>query len=133
MLKLDIKRIKDRHDKFSRSIKLDSKDERCTQSIFIDRYFSFLMNRAFKLKIDNKIHYALFLKSKSIVNFKFEYLSYGVRKHLGYNDSEFSLLFINERGKSVYMEGIHYNEFLQLEYEEITLVEYAKIVNLFTC
>jgi len=133
MLKLDIKRIKDRHDKFSRSIKLNSKDERCTQSIFIDRYFSFLMDRAFKLKIDNKIQYALFLRSKSIVNSKFEYLSYGVKKHLGYNDSEFSLSFINERGKTTYMQGIHYNELLQLEYEEITLEEYSNIVRLFIC
>ena len=126
-----LKRIERVHDKFSRSIPLNSKQKECTQSIFINRYFKFLSNRCFKIKINDNIYYALF--SKSIMRTKgTDYYSYnyGVRKYLGYSQSKFELNFFDERVQSKNLK-LHWNEIIRIEYEEITLEKYYEIVKLF--
>lgn len=137
MNKLDVKRIITVHDKFKSSIPIEKTgDTRCTQSIFIDRYFRFLKNRTFKIKLKGEIYYAMFCQQSFKVNSwstnnSFMYFNYGVKKHLGYNGHEFNISFINEKGVFTILEKIHYNDFLELEYEEITRDEFYKIVKLF--
>lgn len=126
-----LKRIEKVHDKFSRSIPLNSTQKECTQAIFINRYFKFLLNRCFKIKINDNIYYALF--SKSIMRTKgTDYYSYnyGVKKHLGYSRSEFELNFFDERVQSKHLI-LHWNEINRIEYEEITMEKYSEIVKLF--
>jgi hypothetical protein len=144
-----LKRIHDAQDRWDRSIPINSPQTRCAKEILIDRYFKFLDGRAFKLKIpqnDGKytteegttyeIHYALFTKVKHTIlstdggrNEKAHY-SYGVEKHLGWNDSEFDISFIDEKGQKREYK-LHWNDILRIKYEEITLDEYWGVVELF--
>lgn len=126
-----LKRIEKVHDKFSRSIPLSSKQGECTQAVFINRYFKFLSNRCFKIKINDIIYYALFTKSimRTIGTDYYSY-RYGVNKYLGYSPSEFELNFFDERFQSKNLI-LHWNDIIRIEYEEITLEKYYEIVNLF--
>lgn len=126
-----LKRIERVHDKFSRSIPSNSKQKECTQAIFINRYFKFLSNRCFKIKINDNIYYALFCKSTMRTKGTDYYSNnYGVKKYLGYSQSEFELQFYDERlqWKNV---KLHWNEIICIEYEEITLEKYYEIIKLF--
>ena len=126
-----LKRIERVHDKFSRSIPSNSKQKECTQSIFINRYFKFLSNRCFKIKINDNTYYALFSKSTMRTKGSDYYSNnYGVMKYLGYNPSVFQLHFYDERVESKILK-LHWNEIIRIEYEEITMGKYAEIVKLF--
>lgn len=126
-----LKRIERVHDKFSRSIPLNSKQKECTQSIFINRYFKFLSNRCFKIKINDNIYYALFTKStKRTKGTDYYSYNYGVSKYLGYSPNEIELYFFDERIKLQDFK-LHWNEIIRIEYEEITLEKYYEIIKLF--
>ena len=144
-----LKRLHDTHDKLSRSVPIGSKTSRCTKEILIDRYFKFLNGRAFKLKIpknDGKyttedettyeIYYALFTKTthttisdNSNRNGEVHY-SYGVEKHNGWNDSEFTISFMDEKMTRQSFK-LHWNGILRIKYEEISIEEYLAVVKLF--
>jgi hypothetical protein len=120
------------HDKFERSIPISSPNKECTQSIFINRCFKFLYNKAYKLKIKDDVYYALFIKlNGKISGTDYYFNNYGVRKVLGYNNSEVIISFLNE--KFTYQEiKLHWNDIIKIEFEEIPLQKYYEIVNLFT-
>jgi hypothetical protein len=123
--------ILDSHDKYDRFIPIESSAKECTQSIFINRYFRFLENRTFKLKIKGVIYYALFLKSRvKFVLTDYTSINYGVTKRLGYNSHEFTISFFDER-LSRQSINLHWNDIKEIEYEEITNKKFYKIVNLF--
>jgi hypothetical protein len=115
------------HDKFSRSIPLNSKSTRCTQSIFIDRYFKWLGNRSFKLNINGVIHYATFLEMK---NTDGTVKSYGCRKGLTYGHYDFILRFLNERSELKDLK-LHINDIYDIQYEEISNEKFFEILKLF--
>lgn len=126
-----LKRIESVHNKFSRSIPLNSIQNECTQAIFINRYFRFLSNRCFKIKIKDTIYYVLFTKTtKKTSGTDYYSFNYGVKKHLGYSPSEFELQFFDERLK---LQNIilHWNDIIRIEYDEITMEKYTEIVKLF--
>jgi len=151
MKKIDVdwlKRIIDVHDRLERGVPLSSKTSRCTKGILIDRYFKFLDNRAFKLRIpvtpgkyttEDKMEYEIFYGwfhkiTHTITSCNDHdgevYNSYGVQKHMGYNNHEFTISFRNE--KLIPKEfKLHWNDILRITYEEITLEEYWKISMLF--
>jgi len=127
-----LKRVKNRHDRLERSIPVGSKNNECTQAIFIHRYFKFLNNKAFKLKIDGTIYYAFFTKSVwRTSGTNYYYNDYGVKKYLGYNSSEFLITFFDEKLKRQEFK-LHWNEITKIEFKEITPEEYYNIVKLFT-
>jgi hypothetical protein len=126
-----LKKIQKAHDRFARGIPIGSKHNECTQAIFIKRYFKFLENRTFKLKIKDSIYYVLFTKSKlSTVGTDYFSYSYGVQKYLGYNSSEFLISFFDEKLNRQEFK-LHWNDIIRIEYEEIANEEYYNIVKLF--
>jgi len=126
-----LKRIKNRHDTFERSTPIGSKQNECTQAIFIHRCFKFLNNKAFKLKIDGTIYYAFFTKSRwRTSGTEHYYNEYGVRKYLGYDSSEFLIGFYDEKFSRQEFK-LHWNDIIRIEYEEIPIEKYYNIVNLF--
>jgi len=147
MKKIDIdwiRRIDAIHDKLDRHTPNGSKSSRCTKEILIDRYFKFLNGKAFKLRLpvsdtkyinddDYETFYALFSKTKhtrvSSSNDEVCY-SYGVRKHLGHNDSEFDISFIDEKINQRTFK-LHLNGIFRIKYEEITVEKYWEIAKLF--
>lgn len=131
-----LQKVCEAHNKYERSIPLNSKAMRCTQSIFIDRYFKWLEHKCFKLEILGEIHYALFLghtftTTQFSGNKKEVSKNYGVTKYLGYNSSEFEISFVNEKGNPETIK-LHYNDILDIKYEEITVKQYSDILKLFT-
>jgi len=134
MKEIDIEwlnRIKKVHDKFERSISLDSKVKDCTQSIFIGRYFKILQNKCFKIKINSIVYYAMFCRSKvKTVGSDYYTYNYGVRKYLGHRNSEIVLHFLDERFNRQDIK-LHWNEIIDIQYEEISMERYSEIVKLF--
>lgn len=148
MKKIDydwLKRVCDVHDKMDRGVSLDSPATRCTKEILLDRYFKFLDNRAFKIRIpitdgkyateeemEYEIFYAWFHKSKHTTTHKNGevYYSYGVRKHLSWNDHEFTISFRDEKLKYRSFTK-HWNDILRITFEEIPIEEYWKVAELF--
>jgi hypothetical protein len=124
-----LKKVEKVHDRFDRHVPTNSIQKICTQSIFINRYFKFLDGKTFKLKIEDCIYYALFLKQKTIGT-DYYYNSYGVEKHLGYNNYEFSISFFDEKLKRRDFK-LHWNDIISIEYEEIPTKKYYEIVKLF--
>lgn len=151
MKKIDydwLKRIDTIHDKLDRHVPLKSKTRRCTKEVLIDRYFKFLENTAYKIRIPKESYkygklskptyetfYALFYKSKHTIISCNEhdgevYYSYGVQKYNGWNDQEFTISFRDE--KCNYQEfKLHWNDILKISYEKIPLQKYWEIVGLF--
>jgi hypothetical protein len=94
-----------------------------------------LDNKYFKLKIEDVIYYAWFhkttstLHSTSIHNGE-KCCTYGVEKYLGYNDSEYTISFRDE--KCMWQSfKLHWNKIYTIKYEEITADQYWNIVKLF--
>jgi hypothetical protein len=124
-----LKKIQDHIDTLNRSVK--NTENRCEKSIFVDRYFSFLLNRAFKLKIKDEVFYAFFTKGKVTTDNKHVSYNYGISYYLGYGSSEYEISFFDEKA-NVKKFVLHYNDILRIKFEEISLEEYYKIVNLFS-
>jgi len=143
-----LKRIEKVHDTLSRSVPIGAPSRRCTKEILLDRYFKFLGGRAFKLRIPTtessyckeedikyEVFYALFVKTKHTTIHPEEgdelyHYSYGVRKHLGWNDSEYNISFRDEKLKLQDFK-FHWNDILRITYEEIPVKEYWEVVKLF--
>lgn len=143
-----LKRIDAIHDKLDRHVPLKSNTRRCTKEILIDRYFSFLNGKTFKLRIpitsgkyaspkdmEYETFYVLFNKTKHTIISSGEhngevYYSYGVQKHNGWNDQEFTISFMDEKLRHQSFK-LHWNGLLKIKYEEIPNKEYWKVVKLF--
>jgi hypothetical protein len=136
MKEIDIKwlqRIDKTLDKKERGIASDSKEPRRNEKeIFIDRYFKFLQNKAFKLLIKEKIYYALFSKSRTttVGDDDYYHYSYGVNFYNGYSTSEYLITFIDEKG-TIQSFKLHWNDIIRIKYEEISIKEYTRIVKIF--
>lgn len=131
-MKIDelIIRLQKSVDKQDRHVCRYRDDNRCNKSVLIDRLSIKLINRYFKLLINGKIHYALFVKSSIKSNNQIWYNG-GFSFVLGYSDSEYRLLFMNHQLEYESMK-LHYNDLLDLEYEEITSDKFMNVVKLFT-
>jgi hypothetical protein len=76
------------------------------------------------------VFYALFTRSKWTTSEGEYWYNYGVTKHLGYNDSEYDISFLDE--KLIRQDfKLHFNEIRDILYTEISNDEYYKIVELF--
>ena len=88
-------------EKLQRSTKSKSKDSRCEKEIFICRYFKFLENKYFKIKIKNRVYFAAFSKSTTTVSGclkdNYKYNSYGVKFYLGHSDFKYQVSFRDEQ------------------------------------
>ena len=143
-----MKKIDAVHEKLERSIPLGSTTRRCTKEILIDRYFKFLENKAFKLRIptnpskygppeeeEYETFYGIFLKSKHRIvsggkHNEEVYYSYGVQKYNGWNDHEFTITFRDEKLKQQSFK-LHWNDIMKIQYEEINPQKYWEVVALF--
>lgn len=153
MKKIDIdwlKRLDSVHEKLDRSIPLGSKSSRCTKEILIDRYFKFLENKTFKIRIPlpgedyrteeeivYEVFYAWFNKTKHTTISCGDddrdgdvHYSYGVEKFNGWNDHEFTISFRDEKLKYRSFK-LHWNDIIRITYEEISNKKYFDIVGLF--
>lgn len=103
----------------------------CQKEIFVNRYFKFLENKCFKIEYQGEIHYCYFTRRTiSYSNEKVSAYNYGIRFKVGWSNAKYSLTFLNEKGKYKQLE-LHYNDFLELKYEEISIKKYGKILKLF--
>lgn len=136
MKTIDIKwlrKIESVYSKQGRTIDPYRKDNRCGMSVLIDRYFRFLDNKYFVLKINEEIFYAMFFKHTHTIitiddNPKF--FNYGVAFAMGYNDYEFNISFYDEKLK--YREfTLKWNDIVKIEYKEISQKTYLKMVQHF--
>lgn len=123
-------------DRLERHIGIDGKGNqgRCEKEVFFHRYFRFLSGKCFKLFINDEITYALFTRStvSSVGNkYNYKYSHDGVTYNMGYSLRKWNIDFRNEKMKPVDLNGLHFNDMLKIEYEEITQEEYFKIVKLF--
>jgi hypothetical protein len=144
-----LKRLDSVHEKLDRSIPLGSKTSRCTKEILIDRYFKFLENKTFKIRIplpghkyrteeemEYEVFYAWFNKTKHTITSIDDnrdgevHYSYGVEKYNGWNDHEFTISFRDEKLKYRKFK-LHWNDILRITYEEIPNKEYFNVVELF--
>jgi hypothetical protein len=109
----------------------------CERTIFVGRWsYHNLANRCFKLKIKGRFYYAIFLaytstrsSSKGVEDYKS--VHGGFEYHLGWNLNKYDFIFRDERFEVVELE-VHFNDLIELEYEEITQEKYYDIVKLFS-
>lgn len=118
------------HDGLSRSVSVDSNIHRCEQQIFIDRYFKFLQNKCFKLKIKDEIYYVMFVQHLHNIDNQFSGYSYGIRKCLSYDPHEIIISFFDEKLKNKDIK-LHWNDILKIEYENILIKKYFKKIKQF--
>jgi len=121
-------------EKLQRTTNSKSKDCRCEKEIFICRYFKFLENKYFKIKIKNRVYFAVFPKSTTTVSSclkdDYKYNSYGIKFHLGYTDFEYQVSFRDEQ-LNVIQLILHWNDIIEIKYKEITAEEYFNVVKMF--
>jgi len=153
MIKLDrdwMRKVQNAVDKQERASCKYRDNIRCNKSVLVDRYFSFLNNRCFKLKItkelgyeyetnerlfNEEVFYAYFAVSQHTMtngktNKESSWYNYGVEFSLGYSSNKYIINFRDE--KFDWREfKLTWNELLQLEYEEITSVQYMDFVKKF--
>lgn len=138
MEKLDKDKLKKFH-KIVKSLKRSVPTEgglygsNCEKSVFVGRWSYFnLGKKCFKIKIKNKIHYAVFAKSTEVSFRKESYKRHsgGFEYGLGWRD-DYKLTFNNERLELIEI-SVSFNDLLHLEYEEISVEKYIEVVNLFT-
>jgi len=139
MKKIDRKKLKNFQaavDRCSRSTPIGGGlyGSNCEKSIFVGRWScQHLANRCFKLKVKDKVYYAMLLaytstttSSKGVdksVHGGFEYA-------LSWRTKDYKLIFRDERLDIIELE-VNYNDLLRLEYEEITKEKYFDIVKIF--
>lgn len=124
-----LRKVYDRDQKQSRSVLNQSF---CDKEIFLGKYFCFLNNRTFKLQVKNKIYYGLFIRytlSTSRGNNSIE--TYGVSPVLGWNNSEYYISFIDHTLEFIKIR-CHYNDLLDIRYEEITNEKFSEVRALFS-
>lgn len=122
-------------DKLDRTTYPDSKESRCQKEVFVCRYFKFLKDKCFKIKIKDKVYFAVFNKSTIKVTSCLRddlltYYSYGVKFYLSYGSSDYELSFRDEHFNPIQLI-VHYNDLLQIKYKEITQEEYFNVVKMF--
>ena len=67
MEKIDLNKLKKFQrivDSLDRSVSKISKRSRCEKQIFVNRYFNFITNKCYKIKIKGVVYYAIFHRSK---------------------------------------------------------------------
>lgn len=122
-------------DRLDRTTKTNSTESRCQKEIFICRYFKFLKNRYFKIKIKDRVYFVVFSKStwrvtSCLRDDLFNYNSYGIKFHLGYKSNEYDISFRDEHFEHIELQ-VYWNDLLQIKYKEITQEEYFNVVKMF--
>lgn len=129
-----LKKFKSIVDKLERYNSDYRQCSRCNKEVFVIRYFNkVIQDRSFKLRLKNRIYYAMFLSYKIYGNGVFLYKSCGINFYKGYGDSEFKISFFDANNTEDNNYGrIHWNDILDIQYEEISNEEFYKICKLYT-
>jgi hypothetical protein len=136
MKKIDInwlKKFQSIVDKQNRSSVTYRQCSRCDKEVFVIRVFNKLIkNKTYKLKIKDKIYYGMFILASIKVNSKFAYKTCGVNFHLGYNNHEYSISFLDaNNSKFIKLSKIHWNDIIKIQYEEIPVSKFYEICLLY--
>lgn len=137
MKKIDInflKKIDSILDNLSRTNESYRDCGRCEKDIFIIRLFNKILktNKTYKVKIKNEIYYALFPDVSIKSDNKVKYKTCGISFHYGHSNSEYNIHFLNEKAKMTYFKKIHWNDIIDIEYDQITYDLYYNVLKLFT-
>lgn len=101
------------------------------KSVVTARLTKFLKDRFFKIKIKDEIYYGFFLGTNILQEKKLQYRHYGIDFHLGWSLMKYDIYFVTEKGKLLKLT-LHYNDLLDIEYEEISKEKYFEILKMFT-
>ena len=120
-------------DKQNRSSVNYRQCSRCDKEVFTIRVFNKLIkNKAYKIKIKDKIYYGMFPEYSIKVNGNFAYNSCGVKFHLGYGNHEYSIYFLDANNITfINLSKLHWNYIIKLQYEEIPVSKFCEICSLY--
>jgi hypothetical protein len=120
-------------DKQNRSSVNYRQCSRCDKEVFTIRVFNKLIkNKAYKLKIKDKIYYGMFVEYSIKVNGNFAYNTCGVNFHLGYSNHEYSISFLGANNTTfIKLSKLHWNDIIEIQYEEIPVIKFYEICSLY--
>jgi hypothetical protein len=120
-------------DKQDRGVSNYRQCSRCNKEVFTIRYFNkFLTNKTFKLRIEDKIYYAMFVSSSITNSNRIKYKTTGATYYLGYTPFALNISFLSAVNvESVSFRNLKWNDITNILYEEIENEKFYEVCKLF--
>lgn len=120
-------------DRMNRSVVPYRQCSRCDKEVFTIRVFNKLLkNKSYKLRINDKVYYGMFIECIIKVNGEPAYKKCGVNFHLGYSNSEYTISFFDAtKSNFTNLSKLHWNTIINIEYNEVPNEEFYTLASKF--